>query len=336
MKKAGVFLGGVWWSLATLTAQTSAEPGFEPAWEARSVLGLEQSASSSSDSRRNYLFDFYINRALGREKDAASANWILWGNLRLATIPIQQNSSFATLAANPAGALVKLKLNELVQGAEFQTGLEYRPPQFIWKNTSLNRLRTLGLVLGVGASAPFNPKQSVALFNAPSQTTQLFQTYSAQLAAQGFTAGRPPQYLAFTPPDRDQFYRQWLAGFRISTFDLKNPGNPPATYTATIGQDELVTAGVLSAKVARFEVFYPLPVNIGGLNLMYLFGTATLRANASSTNATPFFLDPAAAGITATTPGTAILVTTSKRDYYRVGIGIDLLNALRQLKLGLK
>src|SRR5271168_3430677 len=284
------------WTLATWPSPLRAQTSAEPAWEVRSVLGLEQSAASASDSRLAYILDFYITRALGNERDATNANWLVWGNIRLASMPLQQQGSLGSVLANPVAGVVDLKTNELVQSAEFQTGLEWRPSRFLWKDSSLNRMRTAGLVVGLGASGPFDPKQSVALFNAP---PQLFAMYPAALGAQGFTAANPPTYLAITPPDRAQFYRQWMAGFRISTFDLKNPGNPPATYTATFGQDEMITAGVLRAPVVRFDVFYPLPVNQGGLNFIYLFGTATLRATSALASATPLFLDPAPAGITA-------------------------------------
>jgi len=324
------------WVLVLWASLLPAQTGFEPAWEVRSVVGLEQSAASSSDPRLTYLLDFFIDRALGSERDATNANWLVWGNVRLASMPVQQpGASVGTLLGNLAGA-VTLNANELVQSAEFQTGLEWRPSRFIWRNTSLNRVRTAGLVVGFGASGPLDPKQSVTLFNAPAQTAQLFSTFPAELAAQGFTPSNPPKYLAFTTPDRAQFYRQWMAGFRISTFDLKNPGNPSATYTATVGQDELVTAGMMRSAVVRFDVFYPLPVNQGGLNFIYLFGTATVRAGPALAGTTPLFLDPAQAGVTATTPGTAVLVSNGNRDYYRIGIGVDLVNALRQLKIGLK
>jgi hypothetical protein len=322
------------WVLVLSAAPLPAPTGFEPAWEVRSVVGLEQSAASSSDPRLTYLLDFFIDRALGNERDATNAQWLVWGNVRLASMPVQQQgASVGTLLGNLAGA-VNLNANELLQSAEFQTGVEWRPGRFIWKNTTLNRVRTAGLIAGFGASGPLNPKQGVALFNAPAQAAQLFSTFPAELAAQGFTPANPPKYLAFTTPDRPQFYRQWMAGLRISTFDLKNPGNPPATYTATIGQDELVTAGMLRSAVVRFDVFYPLPVNQGGLNFIYLFGTATLRAGAALPGTAPLFLDPAQAGITPTTPGTAVLVSPGNRDYYRIGIGVDLVNALRQLKIG--
>jgi len=105
---------------------------------------------------------------------------------------------------------------------------------------------------------------------------------------------------------------------------------------ASIGQDEVVTGGGLRGPVVRFDVFYPLPTNLGGLKLIYLFGTAALRAASASPGTMPLLLDPAPPGITAASPGTAILFSTSNRDYYRVGAGIDLLNALRQLKLTVK
>lgn len=321
-----------WLVLGTMAGLLRAQ---EPAWEVRSVFGLEQNAASSSDSRLSYLLDFYVSRAFGNEKDATSANWLLWGNIRLASAPVQQASSVGELLGTLVSGGAVLNANDLVQSGEFQTGMEWRPKQLIWNNTGLNRRQTAGLILGVGGTGPFDPKQSISLFSVGSQNAQLFQRYGAALAAQGFTPANPPQYLAFTSPDRGRFYRQWLAGFRVSTFDLKNPGNPPATYMASVGQDEVVTGGSLRSAVVRFDVFYPLPVNFGGVNLLYLFGTATLRAASAQPATAPLLLDPAPAGITPASPGTAIVTIPSNRDYYRVGVGIDLLNALRQIKVGL-
>ena len=320
------------WTIIALPAPLRAQA---PAWELRSVFGLEQSAASGSDSRLSYLLDFYVSRALGNERDATNANWLLWGNIRLASAPVQPGSSVGALLGSVGSGVAGLNANDLVQSGEFQTGVEWRPRQFIWNNTSLNHRQTAGLIVGFGGTGPFNTKQSVSLFNAGSQTAQLFQTFGSVLSAQGFTLASPPQYLAFAAPDRVQFYRHWLAGFRVSTFDLKNPGNPPATYTASIGQDEIVTGGALRSAVVRFDVFYPLPVNLGGLNLIYLFGTAALRASSALPVGTPLLLDPAPAGVTPSTAGTAIVTVTGNRDYYRVGVGIDLLNALRQIKVGI-
>jgi hypothetical protein len=321
----------IWLVLGTIVALRAQEP----AWEIRSVFGLEQSAASSSDSRLSYLLDFYVSRALGDQRDATNANWLLWGNIRLASAPLQPGSSVGALLGSVVSGVAGLSANDLVQSGEFQTGVEWRPKLFIWNNASLNRRQTAGLVLGVGGTGPFSPRQSVSLFSVGAQTAELFQTYGTTLAAQGFTPANPPQYLALTAPDRGRFYRQWLAGFRVSTFDLKNAGNPPATYTASIGQDEVVTGGALRSVVVRFDVFYPLPVNLGGLNLIYLFGSATLRASSAMAATTPMLLDPAPAGVTPSTPGTAIVAITGNRDYYRVGVGIDLLNALRQIKIGI-
>ncbi|HLX44056.1 MAG TPA: hypothetical protein VKR43_11510 [Bryobacteraceae bacterium] len=324
-----------WLVLWTIAAAPVWLRGQEPAWEVRSVFGLEQSAASSSDSRLSYLLDFYVSRALGNERDASDANWLLWGNIRLESAPVQAGSSVGALLGSVISGTAGLSANDLVQSGEFQTGVEWRPKQFIWNNTNLKRRQTAGIVLGVGGTGPFSPRRSVSLFGVGEQTAQLFQMYGTALGAQGFTQANPPQYLAFTTPDRGRFYRQWLTGFRVSTFDLKNPGNPPATYTASAGQDEVVTGGGLRSAVVRFDVFYPLPVNLGGLNLIYLFGTATLRATSSPPGSTPLLLDPAPAGVTATSPGTAILTIPGNRDYYRVGVGIDLLNALRHIKVGI-
>jgi hypothetical protein len=304
----------------TLTA------GQEKAWEARSVIGFQQAAASAADSRLSYFMDFFIIRGLG-DKDASTSRANLWGNVRLATIPQQFDVSVGSFLKNPASGASSLKVNQLVQSAEFLTGFEYRPGGFIWQGNP-DHIRTLGLVIDFGASGPFNPKQVLsAVYVVPAANTPQGAQFDSQ-----FKLSPRPAYVAFTTPDRQQFYKQWGAGVRVTTFDRQQPGNPPATYTATLGQDELITSGSLGSAVARFDVFYPLPLDIGGFKFLYLFGTALLRLF-KNTQTNPLILQTAPSSIAATDPNVAIVTTQSTRDYYRVGFGVDVLAAIRQLTI---
>lgn len=231
------------------TAAALAGQSLTQNWEARTILGLEQSAASSSPSRLSYVLDIFILRSLGNA-DASAAQSSVWGEVRLGAVPQQLNLS----------TIDPRKTNQLAQSEEFLTGYEWRPRRWIWKDNP-NGIRTLGMIAGFGATAPF-----------------------------GQTPG--------------QFYKQWGAGVRITTFDRTNRTNPPATYSVTLGQDQL--NGNSLRAVARFDVFYPLMVNADGVEFLYLLGTASLRLSKDQ-----------GAG----------------SDYYRLGVGMDVVTALARLGL---
>src|SRR5271165_7136762 len=95
----------------------------ESAWEARSVLGVQQAAASSADSRQSFFLDFFVERGLS-QISAVNARFLLWGNVRVASVPQQVSSALSLLAPGSGTALPSVNINQLVQSAEFLNGVE--------------------------------------------------------------------------------------------------------------------------------------------------------------------------------------------------------------------
>ena len=141
------------------------------------------------------------------------------------------------------------------------------------------------------------------------------------------------QFVAFTLPDRDRFFRQAYGGFRLMThFQEDNTDQPkvrfPATFDITYGFNESVTGGRIRGGVMRLEGFVPLPYS--SASWIYLFGTGMFKPAAKARIERPFLLDPAPQGTLPTNPSAVIITTPqSDRDYYRVGVGIDFVDLVR-------
>src|SRR5262249_17526704 len=152
-------------------------------------------------------------------------------------------------------AVGQLPVNKLAETASFLTGFDYHPT---WLTFPVRAgTRRIGLVTSLGATGPFTPENRITLFAVPNSSSPQYAPFLAQ-----FPQAKGSTYVGFAPPDRNQFYRQWSAGVRVTTMYREHAGftSPAATYTATIGQDEAVTAGHLRGKVLKFDVFYPMPV----------------------------------------------------------------------------
>lgn len=302
----------------------------ESAWEARSGFGFQQAAASSADSRQSFFFDFFIERALS-QLSAVDARFVLWGNIRLASVPQQTSSALSLLTASSGSALQSLNANQLVQSAEFLNGVELR----LWRLRSQTVQRDIGFIAQYGESGPLSPRESLQIFNLPAAGSPQFATLQTLY-------GTPPPgaaYVGFVLPDQSSFYKQYGAGFRVTTFDLANPGNAPATYAFTVGQDQLVTGGRYRGLVGRFDVFYPISLGGAAFKFIYLFGTVSTRLAARPIQTPALFLEPAPAppaGPNGYDPDVMLVTSPSMRDYYRIGIGVDALSLLSKLKISLK
>jgi hypothetical protein len=290
-------------SIGFVSAQTGSPASEPPAadTEARAVIGFQQAGAAAAASHQNFFFDFFIDRQL------PSRRWSLWGDVRIASTPQQVSSPVVQF--DLATQVAQLKVNELAQSAEFSTGLDFHP----WSWTAPDSVRRFGFVLSAGATSPFDPVTQLSLFQVPATSSQ---QYAGFIAAFPQAAGST--YIGFVPPDRHQFYRNWGAGFRLTTVSH----DTAATYTLTAGQDEAVTGGRLRGGVAKIDVFYPLPLRAGGFRYLYLFGNASLRL--SRTESLPTFdLAPAPSTVNGFDPSVAIVAVPSNRDVYRIGVGVD-------------
>lgn len=126
-------------------------------WLHFSVLGVEQAGASSTQADQRPFFDFWVTRHLplrgnpNNEEDKLGTFLHWWGNVRLASYPQQINAPLGQFVAAGLGTVVsEVKVNELVQSAEFRTGPDFR----IWNRLGKARFSFFGAFGGVG---PLNP-----------------------------------------------------------------------------------------------------------------------------------------------------------------------------------
>lgn len=316
-------------SILLLTCMTGASclfAGGNVANEARVVIGFEQAGASAAKAEQHFFLDFFIDRQM------KSRSLSLWGNVRVAGYPQQTNTSVAWFAGELAGQGGEVKVNQLAENAEFTAGLDWHPAALRWSLGSAAE-RRLGFIFAVGATGPLEPRTQLALFEVPAPNSPQYARFLQQYPSAAGSA-----YVGFIPQTRDRFYRAYGIGIRLLTRYNAQPGmpySPPATYSFTIGQDEAITGGSLRGAVAKFDVFYPLPLGlpqkITGRNsqnapakvrILYLFGNAGLRLSGAG-NITPFILNQAPTTIRGDEPTVAIIPTPSTRDVYRIGVGLD-------------
>lgn len=270
--------------------------------EARAIVGFEQAGASASKPGQNFFFDFFIDRRLHSER------WSLWGEVRIASAP--QAGAVPVVNFDPLARAGALQLNELAETVEFHSGLDYHP----WQWNAGAGVRRMGLVASFGAGGPLDPASRLRLFAAPSPASPQFRAF-----AEAFPTAAGAAYIGFATPDCPRFQRAWAAGIRLTTFENSSPA---ATYTTTVGQDEAIGGGHLSGLVWKVDVFYPLPVAVGGARYLYLFGNCGLRLG----RAIPLpalVLAPAPVAVKGYGPDVAIVTVPGARDVYRIGLGID-------------
>jgi hypothetical protein len=296
-------------------------------WEARAIVGYHQAGASSAKFSQNFFFDFFIMRSLSDDHLWQKHNWNLWGDARIASSPQQITTGVGTFATNFATQASNLPVNQLAQGADFQTGLEYVLRE--WEpNVSY---RMLGLVGYFGAMGVFQPPDAqMQIFNVPDKTSLQYPAFAAQ-----FPTAANARYVGFVPPNRERFYRNYGFGVRITTFDKGQPLAPPATYTLSFGEDEAITGGIFRSVVGKIDVFYPLPLSgaSGKYKFLYLFGNANLRLSKATSIPTFALQNPNDNGTTVQPfdPNLAVITIPSSRDTYRIGAGVDLINLIQSI-----
>jgi hypothetical protein len=304
----------------------------------RTIVGFEQAGVSAGQSQQDFFFDLLYDRPLAFKMDPDLGPALRsWGNLRISSVPQQINTDVATFAANFAQQVGQLKVNQVAQSFEFLGGIQYRlvalpkkptgkmlsadystPPPY---DPKIRRAITLNLVLGGGVITPLSPKDSVQVFDVPSNQPSFFALYPQAMGK---------KFVAFTLPDRNRFFRQAYGGFRVMTHELGDTSKVrfPSTFDLTYGFNESITGGRIRGGVLRLEGFVPIPYD--PLNWIYFFGTGIFKPGARATISSPFLLEAAPSGTLPTDPN-AVVITTPQadRDYYRVGIGIDFITLVK-------
>jgi hypothetical protein len=86
---------------------------------ARVMLGLEQTAGGSAAPVQKAAIGLFFSEPL-------SARLATWGDLRLSSIPVEVQSTLATLPADATKIATSLPLNQLVRSGEFLVGVSYQ------------------------------------------------------------------------------------------------------------------------------------------------------------------------------------------------------------------
>lgn len=323
------------------------------------VIGFEQSGASSAQSSQKFFFNFFISRPLpvwgnkgydptatkknGCDKDPLCADRVfgpklrLWGDVRIASYPQQISSGVGEFATGFATQVAQIKVNQLAQAGEFNTGLDYRissfPKIFPTIGDNSDERVMLSGIASFGAISPFNPLDVLQIFVNPDPASAQGPAFYAK-----FPSSKGFQFTGFTTPDRDRFYWQYGAGVRLTTLYFDHAGNQglsPAMVSYTLGQNQLVSGGHSSGWVQKAEAFFPLPLGerfAKNLTTLYLFGRVDMRLSRPH-QTTPFVLQPADPSITGFNPQVNIIGVASNRDLYTIGVGVDAVKLIKTIML---
>jgi len=153
--------------------------------------------------------------------------------------------------------------------------------------------------------------------------------------------------VAFVPPSRTRFFLQEWGGLRWKTYYVKSRNTSgefgglcdtreagqvcpifPGTFDVTVGQNSAYSSGQVRGILVRTEAFYPLPF----YPMLHVFFTGWIHASGKNVNLQPLLLDTAPSSVTVTSPGVqTVVLPVSNRDFYRLGMGLDLVQLVGKL-----
>jgi hypothetical protein len=278
-----------------------------------------------------------------------------WGHVRLTATP-EQLTATSILPSTLANRVAQTGTSaNLVQSFDFLAGLQGRlftgNGSFLSLIPGIRQKTRFYLAAGYGAVSPLD---------ATKENTQFFlipQATSSQRALFEERFGTPPQsatHVALVPLDRDRFYRQWYAGLRLQTFFCEGEDENctrfrnsfPAITDVMIGQSQSVTGGSFKrtdangktkqAFVLKIEAFYPLPIREA--RFIYLYGTAIMKIGGDVKVISPLLLDPATSipnindPLVYIPPVDLLRSQQPNRDYYKIGVGINLTDLFNRNK----
>lgn len=310
------------------------------------IIGLEQSGGTSAKSTQRLFIDIFDSRPLPfwnnntARADIFGPAMRWWGTVRVASYPQQISSPVSSL--DIAGMVGKLPVNQIAGYGEFRAGLERRLKGFdgfFLPAPGGNFERTsIGLIGYFGGAASLNaPPEEAQVYTKPDPTTPQGQAFNALFPVSQYPILTNAKYVGLTAPDHKSFYWQYAAGFRMTTrfFDSSGTLLPaPAMFSASFGQNELVTGGRRRGVVAVIEGFLPLSLSKNA-DWIYLFGRVDLHLGRANLGTTPLALQPAVDSsgnaIPVTNPGVGIIAVPSNRDLYSIGVGLDAIGVINTI-----
>jgi len=303
--------------------------------------------------------------------DTMSRRVWVWLNPRFTSLPQQTATLLQNIQSSDASfnSLAQTNFNQVVQGIEVLAGAEFilnRPNHTIRFGNIDQGLSTSVYVSG-GFITPLSATSNNAVeFNLPSTLTpsQLCQVFGGTFAnnmcpvmtptvcsgSNTPSNTMPPctNVVAFVPADRTRFFYQYYTGIRVKTFFFRNASSNsaiqkrcegveksddicpifPGIFEVGVGQNAAVSAGRLRGLILRAEGFYPLPFRPE----LHLFVTSWIHTGGHNVETTPVILDNTSPTVDLTAPGVfTVAVHAPNRDYYRLGMGVDLISLVKTL-----
>lgn len=296
----------------------------------RAILGYQQGGAASFTPEQNYFFDLFVSHSLPfnqRISPNFGEDWRAWGAIRAISVPQSGNATLLDTKSNFVTNVANLKLNEAARVFDYLGGVEYRLvgnqallPSF---DRNTKQKFSLSVIASFGFVTPTNPLEKEPAVYRISE--QLKNELNPQLI-------KDKKYVSFVPMDRDRFYRQYYAGLRMQGIFFSRNNTPlqrfPAQIDFTLGQNEYVTGGKLRGPVFRLDGYLPLPYE--GLKFINLFYTAVFKPSRAQQTA-PLLLEQITDVKPFSTDVSIIPVRQFNRDYYRVGVGIDVISFIQKL-----
>ncbi|HEY0763924.1 MAG TPA: hypothetical protein VGD61_16230 [Pyrinomonadaceae bacterium] len=322
----------------------------------RVIVGMEQVGASAAASETKPCLDFFYSQGIlfsklktpdGKdfERDADGKpikvpRFGTWGLIRFSTTP-QQTASAAVFPSNFVNQVTDpTQVVDLVQSFDFLAGGEIRVLTGRgWNYTLIPGVKQQSRIFVTwsgGAISPLNPtRASAQVFRIPEENGAQRPEFERRF-------GEPPAgkaYVGFVPLERDRFYRQWYVGLRMKSLYCDNlecsryKNSFPSILDFGFGQNEAVTGGRFRlngkrAFVIRLDAFYPLPFRPS--SFLYLYGSAVMKIGQGGPRIdNPLFLDTAPGEVQITSnevfiPTADLQPSRLSRDYYKIGVGVNL------------
>lgn len=300
------------------------------------VGGLEQSGLSSLSQNTGGFLSVFTRAPVN------SWNTRLWLRARILSSPRQSTDNIFSVFSDPTGQLQKVDFTKVGAAIDYVVGVEYQPRRLITENGQYS----VSFIGGAGATTPFSSEDVVLRFAIPAGGTRDCATfllkYPQLTPGTGANCVAPPiQFIALTNQDRSNFLLKWGLGVRTITRFCRtkqNNGdcqeddpNERGVVDLTLGQDQAITGGIARHMVLKVDGVHPLP--IGDAKLLYLFGSVAMRFS-HNVNQDPLILTAAdATQAPVPSASTALLpLRQSDRDFYRIGLGLNLSYIFDKLK----
>lgn len=321
-------------------ADTKEEEPFSPLTAfTRGIAGIDRSGASSADAEQKFLLEFNLRVPIAKKyrgeaydlNNAVNSRFWAWFNPRITSLA--QPTGISVSDINAAGSFFSPisggKINDISQAFQLLGGFEVallKPKNSRPIPSGLKDVRShfaISLFAGGGFITPFSATQS---------PPQIFKVN--QSIIERFPDAKDKDFIAFISQDRSRFFRQYYGGLRLTTnyFKVKSNGEEvpddrfPGIFDLAFGQNESVTRGCLCGGVVRLEAFYPIPY----VKSFYVFGTSLTKLSKPKV-ATSLILQPPDAVVPITSDKVFLQpVETSDRDFYRIGVGVDLIQLFKK------